>query len=69
MEEGKPKGTEEVQHMSIVFAFYIHLHLAAWIKLPDLRINMFYLLSVNKDTVSSALVPFGTARGCCLSSE
>lgn len=41
MEEGKPKGTEEMRHMSLVFPFYIHLHLAAWIKLPDLWINMF----------------------------
>lgn len=51
MEKGKPKGTEEIQHMSLLFRFYIHLHLAAWIRLPDLWINIVYLLSdysVNK---------------------
>lgn len=36
MEKGKPKAIEEIQHMSLVFPFYIHLYLAAWIKLPDL---------------------------------
>lgn len=56
MEKGKPKGIEEIQHMSLVFPFYIHLYLAAWIKLPDLRINTVYLLSdysVNKITLYS----------------
>lgn len=56
MEKDTPKGTEEIQHMSLAFPFYIHIHLAAWIKLPALGINMVYLFSdysVNKVTVCS----------------
>lgn len=59
MEKGKPKGTEEIQHMPLVFPVYFNLHLAAWIKLSDLWINIVYLLSdysVNKVTTCSTKV-------------
>lgn len=52
MQEGKPKGTDEMWHMLLVFPFYIHLHPAAWIELRNLKIKLS-ACSVNKVTTRS----------------